>query len=141
LDCSEKGRKRGGRGPDGNVKYPFSGNGPEINPIPNSTGLAFGERALCPQGPAGLLSFCWNRLQTEARFWEKKRGGVKKMKMARMRGICLKAFNRAMTFTQIMILELGLFWFISTGASKSLAKDTSFPPHPVNPQSILAAMT
>jgi hypothetical protein len=109
LDCSEKGRKRGGRGPDGNVKYPFSGNGPEINAIPNSTGLAFGKRALCPQGPAGLLSFCWKRLQTETRFWEKKRGGAKKIKMAKSMEIPPQAFEKVITFIRTVSFPITFF--------------------------------
>jgi len=60
---------------------------PEINPIPNSTELAFGERALYPQGPEGLSPFCWKRLQTVAKFWEKNRGGANNMKIARMVGV------------------------------------------------------
>ncbi len=62
----------------------FSGTGLEVNSIPASTGLAFGKRALCPQGPEGLSPFCWNRLQTVAKFWEKNRGRANNMKMARM---------------------------------------------------------
>ena len=98
MDCFRKRRKRFERGLNMNMKRPLSGTGPEINPIPNSIGLTFGERALCPQGPAGLPSFCWNRLHTEARFWEKKRGGVKKMKMARMMGIPRHAFKKVIAF-------------------------------------------
>jgi hypothetical protein len=59
----------------------LSGTGLEVNSIPASTGLAFGERALCPQGPEGLSPFCWNMLQTVAKFWEKNRGRAKNMKM------------------------------------------------------------
>jgi len=63
--------------------------GAELNPIPNSNGLAFWQIALCPQGPEGPAFFSWNRVQAVAKFWEKKKSEIRR-----------NTFHRAMAITQ-----------------------------------------
>jgi len=62
--------ERSGKRIELNKMGPASGLGSDTHPTPESVGLTFDIRALCPQGPEGSPCFLKKMVQAVGRFWE-----------------------------------------------------------------------